>query len=158
MATTLKVIDRKSIDDLLGWIRVTSNPLIEIDCPGGDTVSAMRFIKTLKAEGLEEKLSIHITSASSAAAHIVLSLGCNRTIHPDGVITVHGGRINGELNELFLTGLWRDMQTYFRETITIIKKISTKERESTFYATNYLTLTREEIERAGIIYLERGCA
>jgi len=153
---TMETIDRESIDTLLRWIRETPNPSIEINCSGGDTASAMKFIKAVKSEGLEEKLSIHITMAGSAAAHIALSLGCRRTIYPEGVIIIHGGRISGELNELFLTGLWREMQTYFRESISIIDKISTRKRKDAFYATNYLTLTKEETERAGIKYIERG--
>lgn len=153
---TMDTVDEKSIDKFVAWIRETPRPFIEINCPGGDTVSAMRFIKIIKKEGLEEKLSMHIIMAGSAAAHIVLSLGCKRTIHQDGSIIIHGGRISGELNELFLTGLWREMQTYFRETISIIDKISTRKRKDTFYATNYLTLTKEEVEQAGIKYIERG--
>ncbi len=153
---TMDTVDEKSIDKFVAWIRETPRPFIKINCPGGDTVSAMRFIKIIKKEGLEEKLSMHIIMAGSAAAHIVLSLGCKRTIHQDGSIIIHGGRISGELNELFLTGLWREMQTYFRETISIIDKISTRKRKDTFYATNYLTLTKEEVEQAGIKYIERG--
>lgn len=153
---TMETIDRESIDTLLQWIRETPNPSIEINCPGGDTASAMKFIKAIKSESLEEKLSIHVTMAGSAAAHIALSLECRRTIYPEGIIVIHGGRISGELNELFLTGLWREMQTYFRETLSLIDKISTRRRKDAFYATNYLTLTKEEIAQAGIEYIERG--
>lgn len=152
----MDTVDEQSIDKLVEWIRATPNPSIEINCTGGDTVSAMKFIKIIKTEGLEEKLSIHVTMAGSAAAHIALSLRCKRTIYQDGLIIIHGGRIAGELNELFLTGLWREMQTYFRETLSLIDKISTRRRKDAFYATNYLTLTKEEVQQAGVEYIEKG--
>ncbi|MHB1316936.1 MAG: hypothetical protein ACYCZW_03755 [Minisyncoccota bacterium] len=139
--------------ELLLFIKREQRPHLEIDCGGGDVLAAMKFVKDVKKGGYENKLSIHIMRAGSAAAYIALKLNCKRTIEQSGTIIVHGGRIEGELNELFLSGVWVAMSNFFKETIALLRKISTPERHDIFSASNHLTLNREEIEKAGIKFI-----
>ncbi len=141
------------MQQLLAFIKEEGKPHIEIDCGGGDVLTAMKFVKAVKKGGYESKLSIHIIRAGSAAAYIALTLDCTRTIRRDGSVVIHGGRIEGELNELFLSGVWVAMSNFFKETVALLRKISTPERHDIFSASNHLTLNHEEIEKAGIKFI-----
>lgn len=150
----LTQIDKSSLQDLLSALEKSTEPIkLEIDCSGGNVATAIWFVKNMKAKKLEERLSIHVIRAESAAAYIVLNLNCLRTIGKEGVITIHGGRIEGELNELFLSGTWKYMTDFFRDTLILLKKIAPRERLDIFYAKNHITLTREEIEKTGIQFI-----
>lgn len=150
----IRTIDRKSMKLLLTSIKEASEHTeIKIDCGGGDAAVAMMFVSDIKKLTLESKISLHIMRAESAAAYIVLSLDCYRTAEKDSVMTLHGGRIEGELNELFLSGTLKAMSKFFRETCGMVKKLATPERRDIFFASNILTLTREEIEKAGIRFI-----
>ena len=150
----IHIIDRKSMDLLLAALKEAQGHIkIEIDCGGGDACAAMKFVNGIKKNKLEGRISLHIIRAESAAAYIALSLNCYRSAEEDSVITIHGGHIEGELHELILSGIWKHMFIFFRDTSNMVKKIATPEHQDIFSASGIFTLSREEIEKAGIKFI-----
>ncbi len=148
-------VTKESLETILTALRKGSQE-VTIDSPGGDYLAAMDFIKTVRKEGLVKNLSFKIVLANSAAAYIVLALQCPRTLTPGGRIIVHGGKIEAELIDFFLSSLGRKTKAYLDAIMKILREIVTPERVDTFTTSYTLELTREECVLAGITVLKPG--
>lgn len=126
-----------------------------MNCPGGEWMASMKFVEKIKELGLEKNLAFKVQYSNSAATFILLALAnCERTLEPNGLISVHGGMIKAELNVVVLGGLIPELLKYYSWIMELINPLISPDRMQIFRDTNHLDLTIEEIRKAGITVLE----
>ena len=123
---------------------------IQINSLGGDFRAATDFVQKIKDGGFEEKLVLHIISASSAAAYVVFSLNCRKQMSVGGRLQIHGGWIEDEANALFDgDGLGAGLK-YYSVNKNFVKK-HFPERLDEFIAGNRVTISAQECLDRGIV-------